>query len=196
MPAVDTLINGAFGRDITEDRLKEKGRYNIIHLATHGAFVSGRPEDSFLLFDDGSTATLKDIDDWSLSGIDLVVLSACETGLGGTDIDNGIEILGLGYQLQRAQAQAAIASLWLVDDGGTQALINAFYLALGEGLPKAEALRRAQLALIKDDLSVIAGAPRAAIDLVAADTGEPIRLSANPDHPYYWAPFILIGNGL
>ena len=66
MPTVDTLINKDFSREITEGRLKEKGRYNIIHLATHGAFVSGRPEDSFLLFGDGSTATLREIDDWSL----------------------------------------------------------------------------------------------------------------------------------
>jgi CHAT domain-containing protein len=56
----------------------------------------------------------------------LVVLSACETGLGGK-LGNGEEILGLGYQMQRAGARAAIASLWSVNDGGTQALMNAFY---------------------------------------------------------------------
>ncbi len=193
---VDTLINREFSRKVTEDRLKEKGRYNIIHLATHGVFVSGQPDDSFLLFGDDTVVTLREIENWDLTGIDLVVLSACQTGLGGIDLGNGIEVLGLGYQLQRAKAKAAIASLWRVDDGGTQALMNAFYLALSEGFPKAEALRRAQLALIQDDLSVIAGEPRAAIDIVNSETGEPIRLSASADHPYYWAPFILIGNGL
>jgi CHAT domain-containing protein len=51
-----------------------------------------------------------------------VVLSACETGLGGK-LGNGEEILGFGYLMQQAGARAAIASLWSVDDGGTQALM-------------------------------------------------------------------------
>ncbi|ESA32197.1 tetratricopeptide tpr-1 repeat-containing protein [Leptolyngbya sp. Heron Island J] len=195
IPNTDVLLDADFSKADTERRI-ELGGYNIIHLATHGAFISTSPDDSFLLFGDGDIATLRDISSWNLAGTDLVVLSACETGLGGQDLDSGIEVLGLGYQIQRAQAKAAMASLWRVDDGGTQALMNAFYLALSKGLPKAEALRRAQLALIKNDLSVIAGESGAAINIVDFETGEPISLKASSDHPYYWAPFILIGNGL
>ena len=195
IPTTDVLLDADFSKTDTERRI-ELGGYNIIHLATHGAFISASPDDSFLLFGDGDIATLRDISSWDLEGADLVVLSACETGLGGLDLGSGIEVLGLGYQIQRAKAKAAMASLWRVDDGGTQTLMNAFYLALSEGLPKAEALRLAQLALIKDDLSVITGESRASINVVNSETGEPISLSASSDHPYYWAPFILIGNGL
>ncbi|MFG6107278.1 tetratricopeptide repeat protein [Leptothoe sp. EHU-05/26/07-4] len=195
IPNTDVLLDADFSKTDTKRRIELVG-YNIIHLATHGAFVSSSPDESFILFGDGNVATLREMRSWPLRNADLVVLSACETGLGGQDLDSGIEVLGLGYQIQRAGAKAAMASLWRVDDGGTQALMNAFYLALSEGLPKAEALRRAQLALIKDDLSVISGESRAAINIVDFDTGEPISLNASSDHPYYWAPFILIGNGL
>ena len=129
--------------------------YNIIHLATHAAFVTGQPEDSFVLFGNGDRITLRDIDNWSLLNVDLVVLSACETGLGG--FGNGQEILGFGYLMEKAGARSAIASLWSVDDGGTQALMNAFYTALEKGMSKAEALRLAQTALITKDLSAVGG---------------------------------------
>ncbi|HIK07648.1 MAG TPA: tetratricopeptide repeat protein [Trichormus sp. M33_DOE_039] len=147
--------------------------YKIIHLATHGMLVSGNPEDSFILFGDGERVTLKDIENWSLPNVDLVVLSACQTGL-GKQLGNGQEILGLGYQIQLTGAKASIASLWAVSDGGTQALMDVFYTALKTGkLTKAEALRNAQLQL-----------------LTANNSNNQFQ------HPYYWASFILIGNGL
>ena len=66
------------------------------------------------------------------------------------------KILGLGYRFQERGARAVIASLWKVSDGGTQALMNAFYAALQRGdLTKAEALRRAQAALITDNFEII-----------------------------------------
>ena len=139
-------------------------------------------------------ATAYELASLDLRGTDLVVLSACETGLGGFD-NNGEQILGLGYQFQQVGARAVIASLWQVDDGGTQALMNAFYLALRNGFSKTEALQRAQQALIDDDLSLV-GEPRGTLRVVDATTGEPVTLKGNSDHPYYWAPFILIGNGL
>jgi CHAT domain-containing protein len=80
--------------------------------------------------------------------VELVVLSACETGLGGK-LGNGEEILGFGYQMQKTGARAAIASLWAVDDGGTESLMTAFYTFLASSkLTKSEALRQAQIALI------------------------------------------------
>ncbi|NEQ83110.1 MAG: CHAT domain-containing protein, partial [Moorea sp. SIO2I5] len=82
------------------------------------------------------------------------------------------EILGFGYLMQNAGADAAIASLWSVNDEGTQALMNKFYQVLKQGkVTKAEALRQAQIALIT-------------------------KVEYGFEHPFYWAPFILIGNGL
>ncbi len=125
-----------------------------------------------------------------------MVLSACETGLGGK-LGNGEEILGLGYQMQRAGARAVIASLWSVDDGGTQALMNTFYAALQTGkITKAEALRQAQIALITGDYSAL-GEQRGTIALQRQiQQGMPQAVANRLNHPYYWAPFILIGNGL
>jgi len=124
----------------------------------------------FILFGNGDRVTLKDIENWSLSNVDLVVLSACQTGL-GNQLGNGQEILGLGYQIQLTGAKASIASLWAVSDGGTQALMDSFYSVLKTGnLTKSEALRTAQLALLMGNNQF--------------------------NHPYYWASFILIGNGL
>jgi CHAT domain-containing protein len=72
--------------------------------------------------------------------------------------------------MQAAGARVAIASLWKVDDTGTQALMEAFYGELKKGdAPIAEALRRAQVSLIK---------------------------SPKYNHPYYWSAFFAIGNGL
>ncbi len=76
--------------------------------------------------------------------------------------------MGFGYQMQRTGSRAAIASLWAVKDDGTSVLMSEFYAALQKGSSKAEALRQAQIELIN-------GGYR---------------------HPLYWAPFILIGNGL
>jgi CHAT domain-containing protein len=96
-------------------------------------------------------------------------LSACQSGL-GTKLGNGVEISGLGYQMQAAGARVAIASLWKVDDAGTQALMEAFYSELQKGnVTISEALRRAQVSLIK---------------------------SPKYNHPNYWSAFFAIGNGL
>lgn len=173
-PGTQSFLDQAFTRAAFQPRMNE---HNIVHFATHAALVAGEPKDSFILFGNGDRATLRDIENWSLFNVDLVVLSACETAL-ADPFDNGGEILGLGYIFQNRGAKATMASLWRVDDGGTEVLMNAFYSTLQQGTAsKAEALRQAQLALIKGATS-----------------------SANPNaslkHPYYWAPFILIGNGL
>jgi CHAT domain-containing protein len=78
--------------------------------------------------------------------------------VGGPTLGNGEEILGFGYLMQQAGAAATIASLWVVSDGGTQALMEAFYLALQNGYSKTEALQRAQQALITDDLRLVGAA--------------------------------------
>lgn len=191
LPGTKALFDRAFSLTETTSRMND---YPIVHLATHAAFVVGQPEESFILFGNGDRATLRDIQNWSLQNVDLVVLSACETGLGG-QFGNGEEILGLGYQLQRAGAKAAIASLWRVDDGGTQALMGAFYNQLKQGnVSKAEALRQAQIALIQG--KGIPTQQRGSIAIKSTDGARSGRTPTQLNHPYYWAPFILIGNGL
>ncbi|NEO61729.1 MAG: CHAT domain-containing protein, partial [Moorea sp. SIO4G2] len=154
------------------DTIYQMNDYSIVHLATHAVFDKTK-QDSFILFGDGSRVTLTQVEEkWNLSNVDLVVLSACQTGLGG-ELGDGKEILGFGYLMQNAGADAAIASLWAVNDEGTQALMEQFYQVLKqEKVTKAEALRQAQIAFISS------------------------KVGSGFEHPYYWAPFILIGNGL
>ncbi len=183
-------------QNFTADASKSKVVGNaIVHLATHASFQSGSPLDSYVLFGDGSKATIFDISEWNLKDVNLFVLSACQTGLGTSA--NGTEILGFGYQVQRAGAKASIASLWAVSDGGTQQLMSAFYTAIKTGkVSYAEALRQAQVALITGNYEAL-GEPRG--DLVSIEYRPRAKPSSAPTkltHPYYWAPFILIGNGL
>ncbi|MEL6605317.1 MAG: CHAT domain-containing protein [Cyanobacteria bacterium J06614_10] len=138
----------------------------IVHLATHAKFLPGQPEASFILFGDGSTVNLREVGEWTLPNVELLVLSACQTAT--TAEGDGKEILGLGFQVNRTGAGSAIASLWAVDDVSTAVLMNQFYQALSAGETKAEALQTAQQALSETD-----------------------RFS----HPHHWAAFILIGNG-
>jgi CHAT domain-containing protein len=103
-----------------------------------------------VLFGDGSKATISDISEWNLKDVNLFVLSACQTGLGTSA--NGAEILGFGYQVQRAGAKASIATLWKVSDVGTEKLMDAFYTAVKTGkVSNVEALRQAQVAMITDN---------------------------------------------
>ena len=174
IPNTLKLFNQKFSWDEIISRVS---KYNILHFATHADFVSGQPEDSFILFGDGSRLTLAEITNLSLPNINLAVLSACRTGIGSL-LKDGSEILGLGYQMQRAGVKASLATLWQVDDRGTQVLMINFYRRLQSGgISKAEALRQAQLALITGNIK-----------------GEKEVKSFM--HPYYWAPFILIGDGL
>ncbi|CCI19165.1 conserved exported hypothetical protein [Microcystis aeruginosa PCC 9807] len=183
-----------FDKDFNQTIIPLLDSYTVVHFATHAAFVVGTPEQSFVLFGDGTVVTLQTMKNWRFKNIDLIVLSACETGLGG-NYGTGIEILGLGYRLQTAGARAVIASLWSVDDGGTQALMNAFYAALRTGkLSKAAALQQAQIALITSNNPT--NEQRRGSIRIEPIEGVPSDVANRLSHPRYWAPFILIGNGL
>ncbi|NMG07424.1 tetratricopeptide repeat protein [Brasilonema sp. UFV-L1] len=192
MPGTKTLLDDEFNRQTIISSLNI---YTIIHMATHAKFVNGKPEYSFILMGDGGLIKLPEIQQLSLPNVDLVVLSACETAV-GDQIGQGEEILGFGYQIERTGARAAIASLWAVSDGGTEALMNAFYAFLSQGkMSKAEALRQAQIATITGDYSKITQDQDKGI-LKSTRDNLPTQIANRLSHPYYWAPFILIGNGL
>jgi CHAT domain-containing protein len=160
-----TLTEDNFSRQAIESKFKN---HNILHLATHAEFNTGSPNNSFIIFGNGDKIRLGEIADWQIPNIDLIILSACQTGVG--KLGDGVEILGFGYQVQKAGAKNAIASLWSVNDEGTQALMEAFYRELKKGdVTSTEALHRAQVALIK---------------------------SPKYNHPNYWSAFFAIGNGL
>ncbi|AFZ59825.1 CHAT domain-containing protein [Anabaena cylindrica FACHB-243] len=191
IPNTTKLLDQQFTKDI----VLQMNDYSIVHLATHAVFTLGQPEESFILFGNGDRITLRDIKNWRLPNVDLVVLSACATGLGDR-LGDGREILGFGYQMQQTGARAAIASLWSVDDGGTQALMNTFYTVLQQGnITKAEALRQAQISLITGNYTITGQERRISIKQ-PINSNLPSQVSDRLSHPFYWSPFILVGNGL
>lgn len=192
LPGTVELLGQAFTPTATTRQMNE---YTIVHLATHASLVP-KVGNSFIVFGDGTATSLTDIEKWTLDAVDLIVLSACETGLGGKFGKNGEEVLGLGYQFtKKDKAKAAIASLWSVNDGGTQVLMDAFYANLQAGKTKAEALRQAQITLVTGQAE--ASSSNRSATLVARWQGQlPSKVINQLNHPYYWAPFILIGNGL
>jgi CHAT domain-containing protein/Tfp pilus assembly protein PilF len=119
-----------------------------------------------------------------LWGTRLVVLSACETGLG--DVRNGEGVYGLRRALVLAGSETQVMSLWQVSDAGTRELMTAYYRLLQSGASRTEALRHVQLSMLRgEDLSAGGGERGLSNGVDSAKT----RMS----HPYFWAAFIPSG---
>lgn len=165
----------------------------ILHIASHFNLIPGREDDSFLLLGDGSHLPLSDIRSnraYSFGGIDLVTLSACQTALGSGD---GSEIEGFGATAQLSGASSVMASLWPVADEATARLMGDFYKAMvQDGLSKADALRQAQIAMMHSGQSASDDGDRSMQSRHAMKTA----VSQGFSHPYFWSPFILMGNWL
>lgn len=147
----------------------ERAPANMIHVASHGQFAPEATQ-SFLLAYDGRF-TLPQLREALASAklreepVELLTLSACQTAAGDERA-----ALGLAGVALSAGARSALATLWSVNDESTAALVTDFYQRLVRtGATKAEALRGAQVALMKGE-----------------------RFG----HPAFWAPFLLIGNWL
>ncbi|BAY66012.1 TPR domain protein [Calothrix brevissima NIES-22] len=196
------FLNQAFTIDALENNLD--GR-NILHIATHGLFKANNPEESYILLGTGDPYPITKIKYLQkLREIHLVVLSACETALGGSD-QNGIEIQGMSAYFLRDKAKSVMASLWVVSDRSTAQLMQQFYSNLANSansktrITKAEALRQAQLSLLNSNKSTgeNTGNGRGIFELTNPDiSSRNENNTSGYSHPYYWAPFILIGNGL
>jgi len=148
--------------------------FSFAHLATHSCFQRGGCpmlglEENTILFADkqlkiGDAALL------SLENVDLITLSACQTAItadpqGQVLTEKAEPISGLAYIFKQAGAKAVISSLWSVPDEATQEIMVQFYKNLNQGMSKSEALRKAKLS----------------------------EIQRHP-HPFFWSPFVLIGN--
>ena len=178
--------------------------FPVVHLASHFRFGGGTDTDSYLLIGGGEKLTLTEFKgvQYPLKHVDLLTLSACETGVGGTGQD-GREVEGLGALAQRRGAKAVLATLWSVADKSTGKFMQEFYqLRQEQHLTKAEALRQVQEGFIRgQSLTTPEGltsirAPGSE-ENYSEGTGTFVPPSGAPyAHPYYWAPFILMGNFL
>lgn len=163
------LLNQTF----TSSKLREQVQalpFPIVHLATHGQFSSNADETFVLAWDkpirvNELSNLLRDREDLQTQAIELLVLSACETAEG--DKRAALGLAGIAVQ---AGARSTLASLWSLDDESGALFIEQFYHQLAKGnVSKAEALRQAQLTLLRNP---------------------------NFRHPRYWSPYVLLGNWL
>ena len=166
------------GAEAREDRVKsEAGQVSILHLATHGVLNNASPMYSHLAFAEGGAGEDGLLEAWELMQLDLkadlAVLSACETARGRIGAGEGM--IGLSWAMFIAGVPSIVVSQWKVESAGTRDLMVDFHRALispaaaEQAEPtKAEALRQAALKLMK-----------------------------NPEtsHPFYWAGFVLVGDG-
>jgi len=184
-------------RDASETKLKRLKAPRILHIASHGFFLSDQqltaevtkrrgsdsaplaPSENPLLRsgialaaanergsgDDDGILTALEATQLDLSGTELVVLSACDSGVG--EVQNGEGVYGLRRALALAGAQTQITSLWKVSDDATRSLMVDYYRRLLQGEGRSEALRQVQRAMLS---------------------------SSTFSHPYYWASFIPIGS--
>ncbi|MFM7528002.1 MAG: CHAT domain-containing protein [Nodosilinea sp.] len=164
----------------TEVVVKQQAQPSILHIATHGFFTASGEIDPLLQSglilagaaaggqsgpDQDGLLTALEVTGLNLRGTQLVVLSACETGLG--ELAAGEGVYGLRRAFVLAGAQSQVISLWKVDDTATQAWMVDYYTRLLSGTPRDLALRQTQQAFLNRD---------------------------QYRHPYYWAPFIGSGD--
>lgn len=198
------LMNRQFTAAAFSDSLAGTGRgkFNAVHMASHFRLGDDR-SSSFLLLGDGTTLSLEEISKSSrigFGGVELVTLSACNTAFGTNS--TGREIDSLADIIQAKSGKAVLATLWSVSDESTSMLMSDFYRIRKE-LPsagKTGAIATVQKLLIEGKLKV----PPARAELYRPKTGPAAGNSGLPKfvfdpakpfaHPYYWSPFILIGN--
>ena len=146
--------------------------YTIIHIATHGVIEDSSSEDSFLAFTSigdsvGNKLYVRDLYEIRLQAA-LVVISACDTGIG--ELRKGEGLISIARGFSYAGASSILTSLWSVNDSATAQIIQSYYQFLKEGASKPSALRQAKLAFISG------------------------QKDASEAHPFFWASFIQIGN--
>jgi CHAT domain-containing protein len=187
------MLDESFTKDALRTALRQQ--YSLVHIASHFMFQPGNETDSFLLLggmdEQNNKLTIAELKRLSFEGVNLLTLSACETALGGEKA-NGVEVESFGVLAQRQGAGAVMATLWPVADVSTPLLMKEFYRLreTNAGMTKAEALRRAQVALLTGDIKPAANG-NASRGLMTADGA---ATKSSFAHPFYWAPFILIGN--
>ena len=174
--STETLLNEKFLKERLQNELNS-ANFNTVHLSTHGKF-SSNIEDTYLLawnellkMEDLENLFQIKLANQSIP-IELLVLSACQTAKGDERA-----ILGMAGVAVKAGARSTLATLWPVFDESTAEFMFLFYQQLiqnqAQNMTKAEALRQAQLKLWAQK-----------------------KPGKRWNHPYYWAPFILLGNWL
>ena len=196
----EPIVNEQFTLENLQSNL-DNNRFPIIHLSTHANFGTARKDDIYIQLYN-QKLTLDQLRELELkvgkNDLDLLVLSACRSTFG--DVEAELGFAGLAIKLG---VKTAIGSLWKVSDVTTPGLMIEFYNHFKATPFKAEALRLAQVTMIEDQLKLdlanrqmitswgeVLELPENVIEDLLADNITEIDLS----HPYYWAPFTVIGS--
>ncbi len=202
LPAVSLEVNTVSelwqGSEFLNDRFtlnnliqqRQARPFRMIHLATHAVFSPGDRANSYIqLWDQKLSLDQLSQLNWGNPPVDLLVLSACQTALGDRDAELGFASLAIN-----AGVRSALASLWEVNDAATLGLMTKFYQQLQVTTTKAEALRQAQLAMLRGEVRLEGG------NLVTVNGTIPLtdELRSLGDrslrHPYFWSAFTMVGN--
>lgn len=159
-----------FREQASKDNFEQNApQARLVHIAAHAVADTLDPLHSKVLLadEDGKPNYLeaKDVLGMRLGNVAMIALSACESGLGR--VENGDEVLGFTRSFLSAGASTLLASLWPVSDAATETLMTTLYGDLAKGVEVQDAMRDAQRAVMADPAT---------------------------SHPFYWAPFNLIGN--
>ena len=159
------------GAEAREDRVKtEASGAKILHFATHGILNNASPMYSHLALAEGGGREDGLLEAWELMQLDLhadlAVLSACETARGRIGAGEGM--IGFSWAMFMAGVPSIVVSQWKVESAGTRDLMVNFHRGLKLNVTKTEALRQAALKLMK---------------------------TPETSHPFYWAGFVLVGDG-
>ncbi len=170
------LLDEKFTWGNVKGALRGGSRFQAIHIATHFHLNPVNDSQCYLLLGDGQKLSLESFrkdPDVRFNGVDIVALSACSTAL-NLALNNGREIDGIAGIAESKGAKSVLATLWPVEDESTSFVMQTFYRLRETGLTKGEAIRMAQMALLSSEHDLHSGHDYA--------------------HPFFWAPFILIGN--
>jgi CHAT domain-containing protein len=176
--------------------------YPVVHIASHFVVETGKGDEPYLMMGGEDVGNEKGYE-WNLSdmensavafhGTRLLTLSACSTAKDYKSRD-GLEMDSLGMIAQQKDAEAVLATMWDVNDASTSRLMSDFYSRWlkhpTDG--KAEALRQAQMALLRGPAAAPNTNSERGFQTVQEST--PAAHQAGYSHPFYWAPFVLIGN--
>lgn len=196
------LPNERFTLAALKSELGEGKGYPVVHIASHFVAEGNAGEEPFLMLGGGDSGDAEGYQ-WNLSDVEnsavafrgtkLLTLSACSTAKDYTS-RNGLEMDSLGMVAQQKEAEAVLATLWNVNDASTSRLMSDFYdrWIKNPAAGKAEALRQAQIAFLRGSSESRAGGSGRGFQT----DSEPAATAnqAGYSHPFYWAPFVLIGN--
>ena len=205
------FMDAEFTKEIMLNELRKENP--VVHISSHFKIQPGDLARSFLVLGDGSAFSLfemrkeakKSFRDGKLfAGVDLLTLSACDTGISEPDSD-GHEVDSFAELAQRFGAASVMATLWSVNECSTAEFMRLFYRNKVDGkMNKAEAIRQAQIAMLDGKVKLNGGCPAKKNENKGPDASNPVSARtykifkenrARPfAHPYYWSPFILYGN--